>query len=212
MKAWGPFMTSCTVAFRSICTVGVLAFALAACGTTPESLQRGTGKVRDGFGDAVSAPLEDFNIKRHEIPPALLRAEANPYDLARMKSCEAVAAEVGSLDDALGPDLDEPPPPPGTVNDQRADQAAKTTLDVVRSASHSVVPFRGWVRLLSGAERHSKAVLVAVRAGSERRAYLKGIGMRMDCSPPAAPSWYKPTHLQDADTPAPKPRRRRHSG
>jgi hypothetical protein len=187
-----------------------MAAALSACGTSGQSMEEGADKVRAGFGDAVTAPLEDFNIKRHEIPPVLLRAEANAYDLSHMKSCEAVAAEVGSLDDALGPDLDEPPPPT-TIDQQRANKAADTTLDVVRSASHSVVPFRSWVRMLSGAERHSKAVQAAIKAGSERRAYLKGIGMRMDCAPPAAPSWYRPVRMQDADAPA-KPKRRHHSG
>ncbi len=198
-------------AYRSIFALSACALALAGCGTTGDSMGRGAIKVRDGLGDAVSAPLEDFNIKRHEIPPVLLRAEVNAYDLARMKSCEAVAAEVGSLDDALGPDLDEPPPPPGTPEQQRADLAAKTTLDVVRDGAHSVVPFRGWVRRLTGAERHSKAVQEAIRAGSERRAYLKGIGMRMDCAPPAAPSWYRPARMQDSDA-QPKPKRRRHTG
>jgi hypothetical protein len=65
--------------------------------------------------------------------------------------------------------------------------------------------------MLTGAEKHSKAVQSAIKAGAERRAYLKGIGMRMDCAPPAAPSWYRPTRLQDASTPAPKPRRK-HTG
>jgi hypothetical protein len=185
-------MTLRTVASLSACVAAVL--ALGACGTTSESMNRGAGKVREGFGEAVTAPLEDLNIKRHDIPPVLLRAEANPYDLTRMDHCESIAAEVGSLDDALGPDMDEPPPPvPADPNDQRADQGAKVTLDAVRGASESVIPFRGWVRKLSGAERHSHAVQDAIRAGSMRRGYLKGVGMGMNCAPPAAPSWFKPT-------------------
>ncbi|HEY3814158.1 MAG TPA: hypothetical protein VGL66_13115 [Caulobacteraceae bacterium] len=201
---------TCSVAVLGA-ALGLLALGLAACSTDQQQeMGEGASKVRAGFGDAVSAPLEDLNIKRHEIPPVLLRSEANAYDLTRMKSCEAVAAEVGALDDALGPDLDEPPPPL-TPQQQQGDKAAATTLDVVRGASHSVVPFRSWVRMLTGAEKHSKAVQSAIKAGSERRAYLKGIGMRMDCAPPAAPSWYRPTRLQDAATPAPKPRRKHSS-
>jgi hypothetical protein len=205
-------MTARLTAFCSLALIGALAFGLGACSTDQQAeMGEGANKVRAGLGDAVSAPLEDLNIKRHEIPPVLIRAEANAYDLAKMKSCEAIAAEVGALDDALGPDLDEPPPPQ-TPQQAQGDKAAATTLDVVRGASHSVVPFRGWVRMLTGAERHSKAVQAAIKAGSERRAYLKGIGMRMDCAPPAAPSWYRPTRLQDTDAPAPKPKRRRHTG
>ena len=200
----------CSVAGLGL-VLGLGGLGLAACSTDQqEEMGEGANKVRAGFGDAVTAPLEDLNIKRHEVPPVLLRAEVSAYDLANMKSCEAVAAEVGALDDALGPDLDEPPPPL-TKSQAQGDKAATTTLDVVRGASHSVVPFRSWVRMLTGAEKHSKAVQAAIRAGSERRAYLKGIGMRMDCAPPAAPSWYRPTRLQDASTPPP-PKKRKRSG
>jgi len=195
-------MTLRAVAFVS---AAALTLALSACGTTRESVDRGAGKVRAGFGEAVTAPLEDLNVRRHEIPPVLLRAEANPYDLTRMDHCEGIAAEVGSLDDALGPDLDEPPPPePVDPNDKRADQASQLTLNAVRDTSRSVIPFRGWVRRLTGAEQHSQAVQAAVRAGSQRRGYLKGIGMRMNCAPPAAPSWFRPV---DPTAPKPKPRR-----
>ncbi len=179
------------------------AAALGACASS-ESVEEGKTKVRAGFADAAEAPLEDLNIKRHEIPPVLIRAEANPYDLGKLDTCEAIAADVGSLDDALGPDLDEPPPPV-SKDQKRGDQGAKATLDVVKGASEGLVPFRYWVRRLTGAERHSQAVQAAIKAGSERRAYLKGIGMRKNCAPPAAPSWYKPT----PDNAPPRVRRRK---
>jgi hypothetical protein len=181
------------------------ALTLGACADNP-SMQEGRAKVRAGIGDAVTAPLEDLNLKRHEIPPILTRAETNPYDLAKMDSCESIAADVGALDDALGPDLDEPPPPL-SKDQKRGDQGAKTTLDVVRGASESVVPFRYWVRRLTGAERHSQAVQKAIKAGSERRAYLKGVGMRKNCAPPAAPSWFKPDPQLVAAKPRPKRRK-----
>jgi hypothetical protein len=50
------------------------------------------------------------------------------------------------------------------------------------------VPFRGWVRKLSGAERYSKEVAAAIAAGTVRRAYLKGLGEAKGCAAPAAPS------------------------
>jgi hypothetical protein len=167
------------------------AAALCACMDT-QAMGEGKAKVQAGFRDAAEAPLEDLNIKRHEIPPVLIRAEKDPYDLTNFGSCELIAADVGSLDDALGPDFDEPPPPQ-TRNEKRADQAAKASLDAVKGVSEGVIPFRYWVRRLTGAERHSQAVQRAIKAGTERRAYLKGIGMRNNCAPPAAPSWFRPT-------------------
>jgi hypothetical protein len=50
-----------------------------------------------------------------------------------------------------------------------------------------VIPFRGWVRKLDGAERHSKEVAAAIAAGSVRRAFLKGVGQTLGCAAPAAP-------------------------
>jgi hypothetical protein len=44
----------------------------------------------------------------------------------------------------------------------------------------------------------------AIKAGSMRRAYLKAIGMNMNCSPPAAPSWFTPVAKITAEA-APAP-------
>ena len=35
--------------------------------------------------------------------------------------------------------------------------------------------------------------IVRVEAGRLRRAYLKGLGMRANCAPPASPAWFRPT-------------------
>ena len=43
------------------------------------------------------------------------------------------------------------------------------------------------VRVLDGAERHSKEVAAAIAAGSVRRAFLKGVGQTLGCEAPAAP-------------------------
>jgi hypothetical protein len=62
---------------------------------------------------------------------------------------------------------------------------------VLKGAAGSIVPFRGWVRQLTGAERHARAVQTAVAAGRVRRAYLKGLGQMIRCRWPAAP-WRPP--------------------
>ena len=60
-------------------------------------------------------------------------------------------------------------------------------VGALRGAAEGVVPFRGWVRKLSGAERYSKDVAAAIAAGTIRRAFLKGLGQAAGCTAPAAP-------------------------
>ena len=81
------------------------------------------GQVRDGFGDAVTSPLVDLNVRRDQIPTVLLQAQANPYDRRNLNQCSTVAAEVARLDTALGPDRDEPPAPDGANLNERAQDA-----------------------------------------------------------------------------------------
>jgi hypothetical protein len=175
---------------------------------TRDSVTRGAVTVREGFGGAVTAPLEDLNLKRKLIPAVLLRAEQNPYSLDGMHSCEGIAAEVGKLDDALGPDMDEPPAPARTRGQQVADSGADLTLGAIRDATTDFIPMRGWVRRLTGAQQHSTHVQRAIRAGAMRRSYLKGIGMQKNCNPPAAPSWFRPFPDQrmSVGQPSSKPR------
>lgn len=159
-----------------------------------ETVKKSAGDVRGGFGEAVTAPLVDFNLKRKEIPPVLQRAVANTYDLGGLYQCEEMAAEVRQLDAVLGPDFDEPPPPEGSESytERGGRMASNATLDAVRGAATDIIPYRSVIRRLSGAEKHHKAYEKAVDAGHVRRAYLKGIGMHKNCAPPAAPSWFVP--------------------
>ena len=160
---------------------------------------RGTMERKDGLRDAVTAPLEDLNLKRVDIPDVLTRAVANPYDLDGLTRCEGIAGEVGRLDAVLGPDLDEAPrPDPRSRGRKVADAAWDAGVGEVRDTTRDVLPFRGWIRSLTGAAKHDRAVQAAIRAGGVRRGYLKGMGMRMNCAPPAAPSWFVPA-------PPPKP-------
>ncbi len=153
----------------------------------------GSTQRDEGFRGAVTAPLEDLNIKQADIPAVLVRAVADPYDLTSLTRCEAIAAEIGRLDAALGPDLDEAPAPDTRTRTQKvAAQAKAAAVAGVRGETQGVLPFRGWVRKLTGADHHRKQVEAAVKAGAIRRGYLKGVGMQMNCAPPAAPSWFVP--------------------
>src|SRR5690606_26271245 len=95
---------------RSVLFSCFAALALAACQAGASAVEGGR-QFGSGLGDAVSAPLEDLNLRRQQIPTVLLQAEANPYDLRHLDQCATIGAEIARLDEALGPDTDEPPPP-----------------------------------------------------------------------------------------------------
>jgi hypothetical protein len=193
---------------RAASIIGLAAGAalLAGCASSGQA-QRGSARPSGTLVEAATTPLADINIRRVHIPDVLTRAQANIYDPRNMGECRSIAAEVKRLDDALGPDADEPPPPPGS----REDQAHSVAVMAVREGVSSAVPFRGWIRQLSGAARQQKAVQDAINAGSIRRGYLKGVGMRLNCAPPAAPSWFKPVRAASRPParPAAPPARRR---
>lgn len=176
------------------------AAALSACASTPK--QQGTVQRPNTLADAATTPLSDLNVKRVKIPEVLQRAVRDPYDPRGMGECRGIAAEVDRLDDALGPDADDVTPPDDrTKNQKRADDAHAVAVTAMREGVSSAIPFRGWVRQLSGAAKQQREVQQAITAGSIRRGYLKGVGMRLNCAPPAAPSWFTPVRA------APTPRR-----
>ncbi|MCX8499483.1 MAG: hypothetical protein ORN25_08950 [Caulobacteraceae bacterium] len=143
--------------------------------------------VSDRMGQAVKAPLEDLNLTKNKIPLILEQAMAAPYQWPEDSSCDGLAAAIAPLTLALGPDLDVPPTKtnPGLL-ERGSTLAGDTAVDVVRGAAQSVIPFRGWVRKLTGAEAYAKMVRAAITAGGVRRAYLKGLGEAKGCAAPAA--------------------------
>lgn len=146
------------------------ALALTACAN-------GEKNVRD----AATTPLSDLNVVRADIPPVLAAAQKAPYAAPVDKNCAALAADVQALDAALGADLDTP------ATGSNPSLIERGASDALRNAAEGVIPFRGWVRKLSGAERYSREVAAAIAAGTIRRAYLKGIGAAAGCAAPAAP-------------------------
>jgi hypothetical protein len=142
---------------------------LAACSSAPKS---------SAVADAATTPLSDLNLVHAEIPPALVAAQKQPYAVPADPGCTALLAEVRALDEVLGPDLDAPATPsnPGLI--ERGGGAA---VGALKGAAEGVVPFRGWVRKLSGAERYARDVAAAIAAGTVRRAFLKGVGVTRAC-------------------------------
>ncbi|MDJ0920621.1 MAG: hypothetical protein QNI84_05800 [Henriciella sp.] len=154
---------------------------------SPSSTERAITTVGDGAGKAVTAPLDDLNLRRDEIPDQL-KAIKTPYSLDPEISCEQIAAEVEMLNSLLGRDWDIPPPEKDSIEDRAADGASTAFLDTLASGTSGLIPYRGVVRSLTGADRHQKKVLKAYERGSHRRTFLKGIGMTKGCEGNAAPA------------------------
>ncbi len=108
----------------------------------------------------------------------------DPYAPLDRLSCESLAAEIGRLYQALGRDYDDPPPP----SDPSMTRAGGPGLRLMHSGIQSLIPYDGFVRALSGAQRHDQLVMEAIRAGDARRAYLKGLGEARNCPAPATPT------------------------
>ncbi|MDC7677507.1 hypothetical protein [Asticcacaulis machinosus] len=146
-----------------------------------------------GFKGAAVAPLEDLNLRRLEIPEILIIATQKPYNLTGLRTCKTIAAEISRLDEVLGPDIDANK----SIDDQSLTEkgesmANRAAIGAVRSTTTGILPFRGLVRKMTGAEKHQQQVDSAIEAGQSRRAYLKGVGITKNCAPPAAPAGFVP--------------------
>ena len=194
-----------------LCLIPTLALNLGGCATTqnavdtvqiytdPNSPARKDAEVAGKrVGGAVAAPLHDVNLIRDKIPPILLDAVDAPYARPKPFNCAGIKAALDPLEPVLSPDLDQPKPEE-TKTSHNQKVAGDATIDAIKGAAEGVIPFRAWVRMLSGAEREDKQVRAAILAGEVRRAYLKGLGLTRRCQPPAAP-------LQTALDATPKPR------
>ena len=177
--------------------LAVLVFALTvtACAThepasTPEPSTIGPG-ARPGLQtqvtDAALSPLNHPNLVHGDIPPVLIAAQKGPYALPADQSGANLTVQVAAIDAVLGADLDIPPTDanPGLIlHGQEA--ATKSAIGSLRGAAGGLIPYGGWVRKLSGAERYSREVGDAISAGIVRRAFLKGLGQAVGCQAPAA--------------------------
>jgi hypothetical protein len=205
--------------------IGVCALALAGCSTAHRAGEA-AGRARDaavsaahpevnpvgmdrpekeGVKGAVEAPFEDVNVIRRQIPPVLLQAEEAPYARPSPPSCRVIGDSVRDLDEALGDDFDINEVDDENMKEKRGRQAGEAAVLALRYTAQDLIPFRSWVRRLSGAQAHDNEVRAAVYAGRVRRSYLKGLGEALGCRYPAAPKGASPLPVR---TPASTPRRR----
>ena len=177
--------------------LATIALCLGACATPPppdkgessattSTTQVAMDKAGDGVGNAAAAPLTDLNVRREKIPP-LLKTIRNPYAVDEFLPCDEIASQVMALDAILGRDWDIPPPDKASLQERAADGASTAFLDTVASEASGLIPYRGLVRTVSGANKHERKVRKAYERGSHRRTFLKGIGLMKGCVSPAAP-------------------------
>jgi hypothetical protein len=158
---------------------------LASCASKPAG--QAVSQTRAGFTDAALSPLEDLNLRKDEVP-GVLAAISNPYQVDHDASCVDIASEIETLDAVLPPDWDElTEEEQASLSELAADTASDGVLGVVASEARGLIPYRGWVRRLSGANSHEKKVRAAFDRGRARRTYLKAIGRTKNCEGIAAP-------------------------
>lgn len=150
------------------------ALVLSACSTTDQT--RAT--------TAVATPLTDLNLVNAPIPDVLAAAQRGPYLMPADADCDGLSREIKGLDEVLGPDLDAPPAEAHRgLLERGTETASGAAVGALQRTAEGVVPFRGWVRKLTGAERYAKRVAAAITAGGVRRAFLKGVRATKACPP-----------------------------
>jgi hypothetical protein len=151
------------------------------------AIYRTGSDVYAGVGTAAKRPFQDLNMMQDPIPVVLLRAELDPYSVKGLTSCDIVMNRVAELDLALGPDLDSPADKPKNKVTEDAGLAAAAALEAAAAAAEGFMPVRSVVKRVSGANKYETHVKHAILAGTERRTYLKAIGVMHGCGWPAAP-------------------------
>lgn len=182
-----------SMSMRLTFTIAVLA-PLVAAGCASKPMQTAERTTRQGVNEAAHAPFEDFNLVRSKIPRVLLESVSDPYARPQPVTCEALAGELGRLDDALGADFDAPKEQRSAM-DRSASFAAGAGAKAMKDLTEGWIPMRNWVRYMTGAEQHSKDVQSAISAGQARRAYLKGLAQSEGCVDlgPAQPVYLFPS-------------------
>jgi hypothetical protein len=113
----------------------------------------------------------------------LLAAQKGPYTLPEIQDCEALSCEIKELDEVLGPDLDAPQSDARrSLLERGTDEASDAAVGAIQRTAEGVIPFRSWLRKLTGAERYSKRMAAAITAGGVHRAFLKGVRASRNCA------------------------------
>ncbi|MDE2487424.1 MAG: hypothetical protein KGO51_08500 [Alphaproteobacteria bacterium] len=120
-------------------------------------------------GPLAPGQSEGLGLLPRAVPGELKKAEADPYALPPAPVCASIDHELGALEKVLGPDVDAVQP--------KSNKAVQLIGGAVRSA----IPYRGWIRKITGAEHADHERDKAMLAGWERRGYLKGLARQKRC-------------------------------
>jgi len=161
--------------FSILAPLSTLALTATPVAAEPEQPSKPITQREVDAVDVATTPITDLNIRKDEIPQLLISAQSSPYDLTGLGRCSQLAAKIGEFDAVLGDDIDLPHTPGQRVSAGR----------VAQSVVGSLMPFRGIVREISGANDQRRRVQLAIEAGLARRAFLKGIGQERGCRYPA---------------------------
>ncbi len=153
--------------------------SLAALSAAPQPLRAATPNVEQPLVDhvehAVTQPGRDVNLKKDKIPARLLEIQKAPYDLSNIGSCRTITSEIISLRSVLGPDVNEDP------RLSRAEKRERSVSRVAGGIIGGLIPFRGIVREVSGANAAELRYQRAMAAGFARRSFLKGMAHSKGC-------------------------------
>lgn len=124
-------------------------------------------------GDIITQPIRDAGLMSVDIPDPLVRATIDPYALPDDASCAEVRSEIGALSGVLGSDLvaDEVPGRPG----RQAGGGRRT------SGGELLIPFRTFVREVTGAAPAQRRFQAAVDLGYARRGFLRAVYRLRNC-------------------------------
>lgn len=151
-------------------------------GKVPTPINGNQSSIDNRVGDAIATPFSDLNLVRTEVPPILQQARRSAYAKPEVLDCDKLSKEIRDLDAVLGPDLDSVRiDGKGNVVDKGAEELGNATVGALKSFTSGIIPFRSWIRRLSGADRHEREVGAAGVAGIVRRAYLKGLAQASNC-------------------------------
>ncbi|NWG53683.1 MAG: hypothetical protein HXY28_08195 [Hydrogenophilaceae bacterium] len=162
--------------------MGLAVLAMTGCASSSGSRDddsRGD-RTRRGFADAATSPLRDVGLIRPDIPEILEQLKY-PYSTTNLVGgCPTILYEIGQLDAVLGEE-DFQPPEERTMTQRGADEASNAAVNAAGDVAGDAVPFRSWVRRLSGAQRAQRRYAEAISMGQTRRAFLRGYGASLGC-------------------------------
>lgn len=159
--------------------VKLLAMSLAMVAAVPAAYAQAGAPEDPTVQGTVNTVTEPFDGR--EVPEKLKAIQSNPYDLNGMARCSNIIAEVEELNAVLGPDVHERP------QDTRDKKRERSVGRVAGSVAGSLIPFRGLIGEVTGANAERRRYAEAIYAGTVRRGFLKGVGLERGCRAPARP-------------------------